>query len=500
MTRWIASLLLALLCFVSVPAHARQWVRAEIPGAVLYSDGYPHELQRWALKLRLFDALLRQQFALAGPDADEGSPLTVYLLDEGKDVERLTGLENVHGLYSPSSEGSFLIASRAPGYEKERLSGQNVLFHEYAHHFMYRHFTSAWPAWYREGLAEYAGAVTFDIDWNAIVGQPNWPRLRHLDGKPMPLPMILTASVDDFEPDEKARFYSWSWKLVYLLSGSAEDRQTLDRYLRLFSSDIEPAEAARSAFGDIGAMEARLHALAVDPRGGQKVALEARPSADIPVTTVDSAASLLIDLRLSRMAARDRKRAVAGLLAFVAAYPANAEARRELALALQDTDLAAASEQAAQAVTLAPGDLRARAVWADLAMRRTKANPGATAADWDSLRATLAKATGANRRDPMALSLLFRSYLMEARPAPPAAHEAIDEALNLQPESYELRSLAVYSLAMRGRLDDARRAASVLASDPHSGALGKRALDMLARLQSSRDLSCRPGTSGAITC
>ncbi len=88
-----------------------------------------------------------------------GSPLTIYLLDEGEDVERLTGRENIQGLYSPSSEGSYLIASRAPGYYKERLSGQRVLFHEYTHHFMYRHFNSAWPVWYREGFAEYAERV-----------------------------------------------------------------------------------------------------------------------------------------------------------------------------------------------------------------------------------------------------------------------------------------------------------------------------------------------------
>lgn len=194
---WIAAFLLALLWLVSAPAQARQWVRAEMPGVVLYSDGYPHELQRWALKLRLFDALLRQQFNLTEPDADTGSPLTIYLLEEGKDVETLTGLKNIQGLYSPSSEGSFLIASRAPGYQKEQLSGQITLFHEYTHHFMYRHFTSAWPSWYREGFAEYASAATFDADWKATVGQPNWPRMKHLDGKPMPLATVLTASVDD---------------------------------------------------------------------------------------------------------------------------------------------------------------------------------------------------------------------------------------------------------------------------------------------------------------
>ncbi|MBM3596159.1 MAG: hypothetical protein FJX31_10385 [Alphaproteobacteria bacterium] len=111
---------LAPLCLASVPAHARQRVRAEFPGVELCSDGYPHELQRWTLGLRLFDALLRQTMDLPATDSENGSPLTVYLLDEGKDVERLTGRKNLNGLYSRSIDGSILIASRAPGNAEAR--------------------------------------------------------------------------------------------------------------------------------------------------------------------------------------------------------------------------------------------------------------------------------------------------------------------------------------------------------------------------------------------
>jgi hypothetical protein len=496
MRRFLA-LLLAVLCLASVPAQARQWVRAELPGVVLYSDGYQHELQRWALRLRLFDALLRQTMDLPATDAETGSPLTVYLLDEGKDAERLTGRKNLNGLYSPSIEGSFLIASRAPGYRKEALSGQAVLFHEYAHHFMYRHFTSAWPAWYREGMAEYAGAVTFDADWTASVGQPNWPRLHHLDGKPMPLETILASSVNDFPPGESARFYAWSWKLVYLLSMTADDRERLRHYLRLFAAGTDPMTAARAAFGDPKSLESRLHALVPDPRGGRQVPLAGLPRAEIAASALDPSASRLVDLRLERLAGADRKRALTGLRALVASAPGNAEARRELALALLPDSIGEAGEQARLATTLAPGDTRAQAVWADIAMRRIKADPASTPADWDTLRAMLAKAIGPDTRDPYALSLLFRTYLAEPRPAPPAAHAAMDRALALQPESYEVRLLAVYSLASRGRLEEARRTAEILASDPHSGTLGKRALDLLATLRPSSLLPC---TSGATPC
>lgn len=498
--RSLLALLLAVLCLASVPAHARQWVRAEMPGVVLYSDGYPHELQRWALKLRLFDALLRRTLGLPEEDAEAGSPLTVYLLEEGKDVERLTGRKNINGLYSPSSEGSLLIASRAPGYNREVLSGQMVLFHEYTHHFMYRHFTSAWPAWYREGFAEYAMAATFDADWNATVGQTNWPRLHHIGGKPMPLEQVLTASVEQFRPGDKARFYAWAWKLVYLLSGTAEDQQRLQTYLRLFASGTPSLEAARSAFGDLEALEARLQALVPDPRAGQDIPLAGMMKTDIAAAPLDLAASELLDLRLERMAAGRPDAASAGLRTMLGRDPANAEARRELALALREMNSAEALSQASQALAAAPDDPRTLAVWTDLAMRQVKANPASTAADWDTMRTRLANAIGPDVRDPMALSTLFRSYLLERRQPPPQVHAAMDRALALQPESYELRSLAVYSLAMRGRLAEARQVARVLASDPHSGALGTRALDILDRLPKTGSASCQSDASGVPAC
>ena len=481
MSRLIASCLIVLLWMTSAPAHARDWVRAELPGVVFYSDGYSHELQRWALKFRLFDALLRQQFGVAGLDRDPGSPLTIYLLDEGKQIERLTGRENLQGLYSPSIEGSFLIASRDPAYDKRRLSGQMSLFHEYAHHFMYRHFTSAWPVWYREGFAEYASAVTFDADRKATVGLPNWPRLKHLDDKPMPLKTVLTATVDDFKPGEKARFYAWSWNLVHLLMETPADRRRLAQYLRSFGSGTDSWAAAQAAFGDLAALEARLHAHVPDPRGGKAVAPTLTQASEVAVTTLDPIASRLIDLRLERLAGGDRKAALERLQAFVEANPANPEARRELALALSDTNLPEARSQALMAMSLAPDDLRARAIWADIAFRQIKANPASMPSDWDKVRSMLSGAIRPDTRDPMALALLFRSYLLEPRRPNAAAHLAMARAMALQPESYEVRSLAVYSLALQGRAAQARRTALMLTSDPHSGALGKRVEESLDR-------------------
>lgn len=486
---WLHLLLgLALFAF-SAAAHARQWLRAELPGTVIYSDGYPHELQRWALKVRLIDGLLRQHLGADEIASEPGSTLTIYLLGDGKAVERLTGRKNLKGLYSSSSEGSFLVASRAPGYDRFELSGEMTLFHEYAHHFMYRHFTSAWPVWYREGQAEFVGAVRFDADWNAVIGQPAWPRMKHLTGKPMPLTTILAASVDDFPAGERARFYSWSWKLVHLLNSAPDDRDRLDRYLALFAGGMASLEAAKAAFGDLAALEARLHAYAPNPRGTGLARRHTADAQQIVVKALDPTASRLVDLRLARLLGGNPKSARAGLQALVQAAPTSAAAWRELALAERDaasdrrgkTDLAAAIAHAEAALALAPHDIRTIAVHADIVFRRLAASVSAQPADWDAARARLKNAITPATRDPYALTVFFRSYLAERRRPPPDANKAMAMAMMLQPESYEIRLFHTYSLAMQGRHEEARRAARVLASDPHVAELGKRALTVLEK-------------------
>lgn len=486
MSRWIASILLAVAFLAQAPAHARDWVRTELPGIVIYSDGYPHELQRWALKVRLFDALLREQFGVPAADADSGSTLTIYLLDEGKDVEHLTGRKNLNGHYSPSSEGSYLIASRAPAYDKTRLSGQMALFHEYTHHFMYRHFASAWPVWYSEGFAEEASTVAFDADRTATVGLPNWPRMRQMGNEPMPLKTILTASVEQFKPGEKARFYAWSWKLVHMLGKTPEDRGRLDAYLRSLTAGIDPIQAARDTFGDLDALEARMHGFVPDPHRGRKLAIAAAVSSENPVNVLDPSASQLVDLRLARLAGKDRGQVLAGLRAFVAANPGNAQGRLELALALRQKDVEAAHAEALAALDLIPQDPRSLAVWADLSLRQIKSNPASTPASWDNVRARLTTAIAPDTRDPLLLLTLFRSYLMEPRRPSGEAIAAMERALALQPESYEMRTLGVYALALAGKRAQARQVARVLASDPHASDTGRKALMALDVLEQPR--------------
>lgn len=488
--RTLIALLLALCVALgfSAPASAREWLRAALPGMVIYSDGGEHDLKLWTLKLELFDALLKQRYG--NGSEDQGSPLTIYLLENENAVSKQAGRRNLTGFYSSSAEGSFAVASRQPEYYKERLSGQMSLFHEYTHHFMYRHFVSAYPAWYREGFAEYTSTTKFDLDWRPTLAIPAFHRYSQLRKSPPSLEKILTASVEDFKPDEKARFYAWSWKLVTMLNADGARKQQLDRYLKLYAEGADPLTAAAATFGDLKQLEGELRGyVAFD--SGISLPDPVLPKHDlVAVEKLDPVASQLVDLHLARRLNAAPAQTSAALQALAEIYPERTDVLLELALARKAQGLAGdanalrmAEAAAAKAMTLAPDNARITAVWADLAIRRMKGDASTSAKDWDAMRRRLAIATARDSDDPYALMTFFRTYVEQRKLPSPAAHDAIAQALTLQPESYHIRMLRAFSLAVQKRFDEAKAIARILASDPHASEMGKRALASLERAE-----------------
>src|SRR5690606_15633723 len=103
--------------------------------------------------------------------------------------------------------------------------------------------------------------------------------------------------------------------------------------------------------------------------------------------------------------------------------------------------------------------------------------------DWDALRRRLTIATTRDPDDPYSLMTFFRTYVEQRKLPSPAAHDAIARALTLQPESYHIRMLRAFSLAVQKRFDEAKAIARILASDPHASEMGKRALASLERAE-----------------
>lgn len=152
----MAGLALLALTVIARPAIAAdKWLKAETKHFVIYSSGKREELERFARTTEKFDALMR--LLTQAPANDEPLRLPIYVLANAEGVSALMNdkARTVAGFYRASKYGSFAVANRERATGKTDLKADAVLQHEYAHHFMFRNFAFAYPAWYIEGFAEF---------------------------------------------------------------------------------------------------------------------------------------------------------------------------------------------------------------------------------------------------------------------------------------------------------------------------------------------------------
>ena len=159
-------LALALSALVAAPAGAA-WRKAESPHFIVYSEGSEANLHRFAQQLERFDGLLR----MLSPSAVEASSplkLQIFMIETAGRLERLTGNPSVAGFYRATVEGPIAVAPAETGVRE--FTPEVILFHEYAHHFMFQNFTAAYPGWFVEGYAEFYATARIEPDGTIRIG------------------------------------------------------------------------------------------------------------------------------------------------------------------------------------------------------------------------------------------------------------------------------------------------------------------------------------------
>lgn len=488
------SVLLAQLPLASASSAAGgKWLRAESRHFVIYSSGSSQELQLFGANLERFNALLRLKFNV--PEDENPNKLVVYFLAGQESVGQL--VKNAAGFYSPDSEGTFAVANRDRKSEKTDLSGMEVLFHEYAHHFMFRNFSYPYPAWYVEGFAEYYATVEFKKDETWAMGKPPYYRAYGLiAGAHMSVDKILFGAPNPRDAELADIYYGRAWLLVHMLTTKPEYKGKLTAYFAAIRAGKTEQEAAVQVFGDLHTFDQALdHYL--DGKltfWSTKVPLVA--NTEMTVSEVDPIAGQLIILRLYRMGERDPARTRAALRTLAKANPQRADVWYELAMAERITtkdaskaDEALAEKQAEtasdQALAADPKHVRANVLKADILMHRLQDAGDVQPADWSKARAYLVKANAGAVNDPLVLMEWYESFELQNRAPTKLAQDALARAFELQPELPELRVKFAFDLARQGRFDEAIRLVEFLAHDPHDSENGKKLLktlqDMKAR-------------------
>ena len=484
--RFLVAAAAAFVAMSPTPAHAGDddWKRAESAHFVVYSDGSERQLEAFTRDLEKFDALLR--FWFGKPDRAGQEKLSVYLLDRERKAGELLGSNRVGGFYSASPEGTYAVSPR----------NQRVLFHEYAHHFLFNEFSAPVPAWLVEGFAEFMSTVEFGSDGSWTYGKPAVHRAGQLRYFSDPnIEELLTDPNRD--RTKSSGMYAWAWALTHMLYTAPDRGARISAYVDRIAAGEDSLTAARNVFGDLDALAAELRQH-VKGRVDYAVSTETFPLRDeIEIRPIDGVDGRLIMPRLQWRSwtlneqAKKRLGTFAGegqpdaaLLALMALTQFREAQKATEKGEGESVPFATAEATAMRALSLDEANVEANILMGRILTERLIKDRTSDEEAWKAARRFFQVA---NRAQPANTEALYRfalSYAQEGREGP-MMHDAFVAAFTTAPQTPAFRMGLAYDLARLGRHDDAIALLVPLSNDPHFPQAGRNAVRRIEAMRAS---------------
>jgi len=196
------------------------------------------------------------------------------------------------------------------------------------------------------------------------------------------------------------------------------------------------------------------------------------------------AALMPIQMRSDYGAAPQRARMIAGRARDLAkAYPFEPFVQATLAEAEYDADNYAEAEAAAdRAIATDPNNVHALIYKARVRMQRAKTN--STPLDGKEVRSWLSKANRLDTENAEPLMLYYQSFAAAGERPTDTATKGLLYAMVLAPQDSRLRWMVVRQLLLDRKVEEARRALTPIAFDPHAGSARDRANLILTAIES----------------
>jgi tetratricopeptide (TPR) repeat protein len=461
---------------VAGQAHA-DWYRAETDRFVVYGEGRESKVREYAAKLQTFDAVLRA-FHPVTKTKDPATKVEVYLVDGIRGLRRIRpGLGNlVAGFYAASNEG--VIAAAAT---EGTLQAEDVLFHEYGHHFMLENFPVAYPAWFVEGFAEYF--MTAEItDAGVKVGGYNPSRAEAVFASWLPWEDVFAKTTGETRRQDMNAYYSQAWLLAHYMYSEPSRTAQLDKAIAAIAGGTPPLKAFEDATG-----------LSPDEltkvlRRYRKLQLYlVKPPEPLPSVTVTrlspGEAEFRLDharLLLSATGKLDQD-FLDGVRRRAQRYADDVFAQRTLARAeFVMGDVAAGEAIMTRLLAARPNDLENLLLAGTGQVLAGMREPKQRQARYRAARPMLAKAYALDKQDfrPLHAYALARSI----EPEFPTDNDVtvLLEARALAPSVQENSVRAGLALLKKGRTADARIVLGPVMNNPHGGAFAAQARALLA--------------------
>jgi len=491
-SRIFAAIVATCAAFIAAPAQAR-WIEATSPNFILYSEGSEADLRRFAVLLEDYDQLLR--WATGTKEPPSPNRLPIYMVrDGGLRIVRPGLPQDTAGFYTANSGSIAAFSSRAQGYGMDR---DDVLFHEYAHHFMLQYYARDYPAWYVEGFAEYMMTANFTAKtieyrrFNAgravsLVNQAWLPVERILDPK----------QGKRRTRQENWMFYAESWLIVHYLFSTSDRAKALNTYLDALADGKPAPEAFRSSFGmDFKAFDKALRGYMNSKITYTRMTRSSeRAAPEVTLRTLPSSADKLLLLRAAMrlgVAENDQPRVLEAVRKEAADFPDDGLAITTLAQAeilLNDTPAGRAAGRALLDRLPAAERENAEVYY----LRGIADLDDAQDADADKAdelyRAARRMFTRAHKLDANYFPALYRYAQARLAVGPPDDNtlNVLLLARELAPQVGEIGLQAAAALMQRDRFKEAELILIAHAADPHGGDFSKAARSMLAMARASR--------------
>lgn len=191
---------------------------------------------------------------LTGTDgAGSPLPLTVYLVRQHRNYKDLIGYRpGFAGVYWVTPHGAVTMAEVEDKNGIYKEDGRNTLFHEYSHHFLHEFGAMNFPRWYSEGFAEYLSTFTIRGS-KAQIGNPPLQRFWWLRHQWMPSGVLFAANarIDGFDKSgfHIGAFYAQSWLYTHMIRSDPALIKALGDYLAAINEGEDQKTAFSTYFG-----------------------------------------------------------------------------------------------------------------------------------------------------------------------------------------------------------------------------------------------------------
>jgi hypothetical protein len=355
----IRPLIALIACLVTTAGLAAEprvgrMVAYELEDYTIYSTRSSSQARRFATELGKFRLTLEK---LLGKRATKAHiPTHLVILSRGEWERYLQPRQHVAGWFQPGMFSNVIVMNG----DAEGTEVSHLVFHEYTHYYLASQFAGEYPPWFNEGLAEVMGYARFDKGMCILLIPEHLQRTAR-GGDWIPFERMI--KVDHGSPEYQSHkladsFYAQSWLTVHyaLLENRDFGRQVFD-YLTKLNTLVPPDEAARAAFGDLGAIDKQLRAYSrnSDMHSGG-ITLGDFPEVTLPAgkpMSETDALALIADLMLETrqpaqrarplidsLARREPQSARAAILAARQAHLDNDAAAFDAATALAESQLA----------------------------------------------------------------------------------------------------------------------------------------------------------------